>query len=217
MVDVGRAQNLSGVRFGRLTALHRVGSGPDGSSSWRCRCDCGVEKIFRAGNLRSGKTLSCGCLKRDRLVAQSVTHGGARVGKHEPEFDIWQSMKGRCEIPGVTGYKHYGARGISVCPSWSQSYAAFLKDMGRRPSPKHSIDRINNDGNYEPGNCRWATFGEQARNRRTSRRVERSDGTVFRTIRDAANSVGADPSTIAEACRVGRVSFGWKWRFADEP
>jgi hypothetical protein len=158
------------MRFGRLTILERAGTRP---LKWLCRCDCGTEKVLPNTSIAGGSTKSCGCLFREKNAEKltafrkssrphNFTHGLSEAA----EFSIWHDMISRCENKNTRAYKYYGARGISVCAEWRQSFWAFYHDMGPRPSPHLSIDRINNDGNYEPGNCRWATAKVQANNKR---------------------------------------------------
>lgn len=164
------AKNLYGQQFGRFVALGPVGRTIHGSIIWRCQCECGSVRDVDGQSLRKGLSQSCGCLQREmtsKLGKSNASHG--MVGS--PEWKAWASMRGRCSNPNYRSYKNYGGRGIKVCDRWIDSFEAFFADMGRRPSAKHSLDRINNEGNYEPGNCRWATTKEQALNKRINRTV----------------------------------------------
>lgn len=160
----GIKYDLTGQRFGFLTVVGLDGIRTNGASYWRCRCDCGAEPTVRGSNLRRGDTKSCGCKKQEFRRAYMVTHGLSQ----SPEFVAWSNMKSRCLNPKCPGYKRYGGRGIRICDEWLNSFETFFADMGPRPGAEYSIERKDSNGNYEPGNCVWATCDEQARSRRTS-------------------------------------------------
>ena len=151
-------RNLTGRRFGRLTVIGF--SHMDKTSRWFCRCDCGTEIVVRGAYLTFGKTSACiYCDKR------WWKHGHHRRGKSSPTYGSWTAMKSRCYRASSQGFKYYGGRGIGVCDRWRWNFENFLADMGERPSGL-TLDRIDNNGNYEPGNCRWVTRAEQNRTKR---------------------------------------------------
>ena len=157
-------------KFGRLTTLHQASGGPNNSQAvWMCRCDCGGVAAVRAYNLKSEKTKSCGCLQKERTSLRFKSHGMTRQpnGRQTPEYKAWTEMKQRCFNPNSQKFSSYGGRGITVDKRWIE-FSNFFADMGFRPSPKHSLDRVNNDGPYSPENCRWATIRQQSRNKRTN-------------------------------------------------
>lgn len=166
--------DLTGLRIGRLVVRRRT-SAPnptDRCTYWLCACDCGVQTVVRSQQLSGRKrTRSCGCLTVEASKARA-THGGTRGRKWSPEYSTWTGMKARCLNPNSVNFKHYGDRGITVCERWLESFEIFLADMGPRPTPQHSIDRVDVNGNYEPSNCRWATRREQRRNQRPRDEVE---------------------------------------------
>jgi hypothetical protein len=151
--------DLTGDRYGRLTVVRYFGIVATGKA-YVCRCDCGTELVLRSAYLRTGDTRSCGCLKRDDTVNRFTTHAMAGTRTH----NSWRAMLERCRLPSHPQYHNYGGRGITVCERWRE-FANFLADMGERPDDL-TLDRINVNGNYEPGNCRWADRATQGRNRR---------------------------------------------------
>lgn len=154
---------MIGERFGRLKVLAfagRVGR----RLTWQCHCDCGTIIAVRNDHLRGGNTKSCGCLQRENTKVANRTHGNHKA----PEYGVWDSMLSRCRRETHKQYHDYGGRGIKVCARWDE-FAAFFANMGARPSPTHTLDRIDNTKGYEPGNCRWATRVEQSRNCRKRR------------------------------------------------
>ena len=165
-----KALDLISKKYGRLTVIERVGSNKYSKPMYRCLCDCGKESIVMGNLLPNGYVKSCGCLREDNRRLSRYSHG--QTGSDTtPEYRAWHSMKYRCSSPTAQNYENYGGRGIKVCDSWVESFDNFFNDMGRRPSDLHSIDRIDNDGDYCPENCRWATKAEQSMNIRTNKWV----------------------------------------------
>lgn len=181
--------DLSGKQFNCWTVLHEV-SHPGSSAYWLCRCKCGRERVIRGDTLRNGTSRMCDHCK-------NMFHGMDGT----PEYRAWIGMISRCNDPSVPCYSKYGGRGICVCQRW-MSFQHFLSDMGTRPSPQHSIDRIDNDGNYEPGNCRWATKKQQSRNIRSNRLLTLNGQT--KCVSEWAEFIGIKRTTLDE-----RLRHGW--------
>jgi hypothetical protein len=157
-------ENLVGQRFGRLTVIARAESW-DSAVRWQCFCDCGETSVSPSKTLKRGTTLSCGCLGKERAKAALTKHGRTETA----EYRIWTDMKTRCYNHRSKHWKNWGGRGITVCDEWLHDFAAFFAHIGERPSREYSIDRINNDLGYTPGNVRWATLSQQNKNRRPFR------------------------------------------------
>jgi len=192
-----RLIDLSGQRFGMLVAIARVGT-INGSAVWECKCDCGNVRPIRGDCLRYGMTKSCGCAQYDPVR----THGLSRSKEWIGEFRAWNRIKDRCYNQNHKSYHDYGGRGITVCQRWRDDFRNFLADMGKRPSPKHSLDRIKNSGNYEPDNCRWATRKEQANNTRWNRQITWRGRTM--TMAQWADELGMGDYIIES-----RLKRGW--------
>lgn len=181
----------SGSKFGKLTVIERNFCKEPKGMKYYCKCDCGKFISVASINLRVGKTKSCGCLKSEGLHHFTT-----------PEYAVWSAMKQRCNHPLNESYKNYGGRGIKVCDRWNESFTNFITDMGIRPSKSHSLDRIDNNGSYEPGNCRWATRDIQNNNTRFNRHITYKGET--KNITQWALELGIRPVLISQ-----RLSRGW--------
>ena len=179
-----RLNNLAGQQFSRLFVVGRSTQNKGRKPAWVCLCDCGTYVTVAGNHLTAGETRSCGCLVKEITKTLFTTHGRSGTRTHR----IWMAMNKRCYWDGYPEWHLYGGRGIAVCEKWRHSFPAFLADMGECPLGL-SIDRIDNDGNYEPGNCRWATAKQQAANRRPARsRKTRNYGQSQQTLRGAGTS-----------------------------
>lgn len=196
---MGKIKDLSGQVFGRLTVLG-FSHVERNLARWICRCECGKELIMRGASLRNGESKSCGCLRIDRTVEVLTTHGHT-AGRRTPEYAVWSGMIGRCRNEKHISYPRYGGRGIDVCEEWLR-FENFIRDMGPRPSDKHSIDRRDNSLGYSKENCFWATPLEQSRNKRSNRRIDTPLGPML--LCEAAEKSGIDVQ-----CLMGRIARGW--------
>lgn len=196
------AKDLSKRKFGRLQPLGATRHEFDKSGRklivWLCQCDCGKTIETRSCNLLSGDTTSCGCFKNEVIRQRNQTHGKSNT----PMYKIWRLMIQRCEQPSASPYAYYGGRGIKVCDRWRNSFEAFLADMGERPSRRHSIDRIDPNGNYEPSNCRWATHFEQMKNTRRTRLLTANGETLH--MQEWCRRTGINQRTLWD-----RLASGW--------
>lgn len=184
-----RLDDKTGRRFGRLTVVSLGPKSYGRLTTWVCHCDCGNQTTVPSHKLVGGHTKSCGCLGRDVTSEWSRTHGATIGRRHSrrripPEYHAWCGAKTRCCNPTNRAYADYGGRGITMCEQWRNDYARFRCDMGPRPSARHSLDRIDVNGNYEPGNCRWATRRQQSQNVRSNITIT-VDGRAL-VLRDAA-------------------------------
>lgn len=230
---MGKLINMIGRSVGRLTVIARAHKEGDTRAYWRCVCECGGETVASGKDLRSGNTRSCGCLGREwssymgghrefvaKRIARTTRHGHKRVGAATPEYKAWLRIKSRCNRKSDKDYPNWGGRGIKVCEAWSRSFEQFLSDMGPIPSPRHQIDRIDPNGNYEPDNCRWVTPSVQAaENRRTIKPVT-VNGAYFPSVSAASRHFGVLPgvallrirSGIPPELAVSLPARGWKPR-----
>lgn len=193
-------QKLSpGQVFSRLIVVRKLPQG------WLCRCSCGKQVVTYQCNLRLGRVKSCGCLKIEIDKTARLTHGDSRRGRIAREYRIWAHARRRCIDKKENGYENYGGRGIKICDKWLNSYESFLSDMGRCP-PKHTLERLDYDGDYCPENCVWATYKKQGNNRRDNIIVECRDGSTitltqaseklalpYHSLQRARKSIGLSP------------------------
>lgn len=186
------ALDISGERYGRLVAVERAES-PSRRTKWLFECDCGAKVVRGLEQVRAGMTRSCGCLRKETTAARSVTHGHSRDYRHSPELRAWQHAKGRCFCPTDAKYPIYGGRGITMCAEWANDFSAFYRDMGPRPEGT-TLDRIDVNGNYAPGNCRWATSSQQARTRTDNVIVEHEGKRMV--LKDFAAAIGVNYKSL---------------------
>lgn len=194
-------KDLTGQRFNKLTVIKYAGKKGNGKKKlchWLCKCDCGNRVVVARNHLANGHTKSCGCYKLKRTSESHTIHG-----KHgTSEYIVWCNIKNRCYNKKNKSYPRYGKRGIIVCGHWLHSFESFYNDMGNKPSPRHTIERIDNNGNYEPSNCKWVTIKEQCNNRHNNRYI----------------TIDNETKTLAQWCRKydirystvhSRLTLGW--------
>ncbi len=184
-------EDLTGRVFGRWTAVALAGKVKNGRAAYECRCECGTVRVVAASHLRDGSSSSCGCRRSEVTARRNTKHGMADT----PEHNIWRLMKVRCLNKRHWAYRYYGGRGVKVCRRWLDSFTNFYEDMGPRPSPNHTLDRYpDTAGDYEPANCRWATWEQQQNNRRNNRRL--THGGVTKNLAEWGRATGLDPTLI---------------------
>lgn len=183
---MSRFIDLTGKRFGRLVV--REIKERKSPIYWVCNCDCGGTNIVQGGHLKNGNVKSCGCIAKEVTSDKSIKHGKSGT----VEYKTWQQMKERCLNPTGKDFPKYGGRGITVCDAWKNSFEDFLAHVGTRPNGCKSLDRINNDGNYEPGNVRWATQAQQSRNTSATKLTAEKVADIKKRLRlgESQRSVG---------------------------
>lgn len=184
-------KSIVGQKFGKLTVTGRADNDRFERTRWNCICECGKETVVAYFRMKSGHTKSCGCAKKG-----PVTHGKSRTKTH----NSWLAMKQRCQYEGHPEFHRYGAAGIKVCERWNNSFESFLEDMGEKPDGM-SLDRINSSGNYEPGNCRWATTAQQNRNRKSNINITHNGKTMC--VRDWCHELGLNADRVYGYIRRG--------------
>jgi len=196
---IGYRNDIVGKKFGRLTAImfsHSLKK----YAYWKFLCECGNIKVIRGTHVTSGLTLSCGCFRNEQTSKALTTHGHYTGRSQTSEICAWKNLKERCLNKKDKGYENYGGRGIKICDRWMK-FENFYADMGDRPSDKHSIDRINNDGNYEPSNCKWSTRTEQNSNTRRNRYYTYGGETL--TIMQWGRKLGFNPGMLKSRIKRG--------------
>lgn len=200
-----RREDLTGKRFGRLTVISFYDHNKYGQPVWMCKCDCGNTSFVTGSDLRSNSTLSCGCLWRERIVEAKTTHGMS----HSEVYAEYNNMKNRCYNESAHNYEYYGGRGIKMCDRWRDDIREFYNDVSVLPNfgkSGYTLDRIDNDGNYEPENVRWATHKEQSNNRRprTCVKLYEYKGKM-RSLKEISNMTGISYSTLINRL----LTYGW--------
>jgi len=189
---MGKFKDLTGLKFGRLTVVERADNDKHGYACWCCRCDCGNEVTVIGNDLKRGHSTSCGCLKKEKLIKRSTTHGM----KHTKIFNKWIKIKSRCLNPNCKDYPNYGGRGIEICERWLdfQNFYDDVSQLEHFGEENYTLDRIDNNGNYEPCNVRFADRKTQGRNKRNNHLVEYEG--VKMTLAEAAERSGINRSTL---------------------
>ena len=196
---MGKFIDHTGSRFGRLLVIDR-GTNKGNHTRWNCVCDCGNQCLPHSMSLQSGQTQSCGCLALERIKAANTSHGHTIGHSLSPEFRSWTQMVRRCTEPSFVSYPRYGGRGITVCDRWL-IFVNFLEDVGLRPGNGYTIDRIDNDGHYQPGNVKWSSVAEQNRNRRSNRWITFNGERLIAS--EWAKRLGLGPDLIQSRMRRG--------------
>lgn len=195
-------KDIKSQKFNRLTVIEYVGLDKNFKRLWKCKCDCGREIVVDTSSLTTGNTKSCGCYKNEMIKTLNLKHGKS----HIKLYYVWQEMKKRCLNPKSKSYKNYGKRGITVCNEWADNFETFAKWAIRNGYKEGlSIDRVNNNGNYEPNNCRWVTSKIQTRNTRRNRYIILKNEKIL--ITDACNIIHKPISTVYSRAKRKNISF----------
>lgn len=190
-------KDITGFKFNRLTVIS-FSHVKNEAAYWNCICDCGNKKVICGSSMKNGSTKSCGCLhiEINQNRTPSRKHG---EGNKTTEYKTWAGIKRRCTNPNEKSYPNYGGRGIKMCTEWLNSYETFLADMGRKPTPQHSIDRIDNNGDYCKENCRWVTQIEQCNNQRNNVIVKhKTTGIIYSSLASAERATGYKAKIIGQ-------------------
>lgn len=197
---MSKSKDLAGRRFGLLVAnVLNLARSKYGKTQWDCKCDCGRTLTVLSNSLLSDRALSCGCVGREKTVKRNTTHNKSKTS----EYGIYHAMLKRCYNANTQQYFNYGGRGIKICERWLESFENFLEDMGERPSVNHSIDRIDNDGDYTPENCRWATYIVQCRNKNNNRLIKYKG--AIKTAMEWSEITGVRYTTLIRRLNKGMV------------
>lgn len=199
---MGNFQDLTGKVFNNITVLHRTKNNHLNQTQWVCRCICGKVWAVVGNCLKTGNTKSCGCVSLMATTKRFTKHGHTSKGTVTPEYRAWRHLFDRCDSPKCREYINYGGRGIGICNRWRDSFDNFLRDMGHKPFPEAAIDRIDNNGDYTPENCRWVTASQNNMNRRNNRILTYNG--VSKALTEWARESITTVSTFSS-----RINRGW--------
>lgn len=200
------SEDLTNKIFNRLTVIQFSHKDKRSEKYWKCKCICGNIKIVKGSHIKSNRIKSCGCLRDEKISKLTLKHGNSGKNKSK-EYECWLGMKKRCYSSNDKSYKNYGGRGITVCDKWETSFENFLNDMGEKPEPKekYTIERLNNNKNYEPENCIWVTRIVQNNNRRNVKLIKINN--IEKTISQWARLINKNYHTVYYWCKNGTMEY----------